>query len=86
MNMKITPENAQGIADTFNEWRKKLPPEKRSLADAHIDALRQENDRLNRMPNLGCQSRAVCLAYIYMLVLEHDLEGKPLPKVYGEIK
>jgi len=78
MNMKVTTENAQGIADTFDEWKANLPPEKRSLADAHVEALKQ-------IAYLGNQSRAVCLAYIYMLVLEHDLEGKPIPKFYREI-
>jgi len=40
---------------------------------------------LKQIAYLGNQSRAVCLAYIYMLVLEHDLEGKPIPKFYREI-
>jgi len=78
MNMKITTENAQGVADVFNEWKEGLPPEKRSLADAHVEALKQ-------IAYLGNQSRAVCLAYIYMLILEHDLEGKPIPKFYSEV-
>lgn len=85
MSIKVTAENSQDIMDTFNEWKKSLPLEKRGLVDAHINALMEENDKRNRMPNLGLQSRCVCLAVIYIFFLEHFMEGRPMPKMCEEI-
>jgi hypothetical protein len=77
MNLKVTPENAQGIMDTFNEWKKDLPMEKRGLVDAHVEELKTVN-------SLGVQGRAVCLAAFYIFFLEHCMEGKPRPKMWRE--
>lgn len=85
MSIKVTAENSQDIADTFNEWKKSLPFEKRGLVDAHIGELAALNKRLYNRPNLGEQSRCVLLAVIYMLVLEHDIKGRPMPKMWGEV-
>lgn len=85
MSITVTPENAQGIVDEFNAWKKGLPKEQMYLVEAHLDVLKQENDKRKRYPNLGVQSRCVCLAYFYIFYLEHYMEGKPIPKLSSEI-
>ena len=85
MTLKVTAENAKGIASVFNVWKDKLPSVLQALVDDHISTLMQLNERSGKSPCLGEQSRAVCLAYFYLFYLEHYIEGRPIAKMVDEI-